>query len=79
MVAIFVHEVVGVAFELFTELFHDFIYVLLCEICGAQNNGLLEFECLSQFSGISRVDFKDATERVWMPPVCKFSAIDLNA
>lgn len=31
---------VGVAFELFTELLHDFIYVLLCEVRGAQNNGL---------------------------------------
>lgn len=40
MVAVFVHEVVGVAFEFFTELLHDFIYVLLCEVCGAQNNGL---------------------------------------
>lgn len=43
MVAILVHEVVGVAFKLFAELLHDFIYILLREICGAENNGLPVF------------------------------------
>lgn len=34
--------------------------------------GSLEFECLSQLGSIAWVDFKDAAERVWMTPVCKF-------
>ena len=32
----------------------------------------LEFERLSQFGGVAGVDLKDAAERVWMTPVCKF-------
>ena len=31
---------VGAASELFTQLLHDFIYVLFCKVRGAQNNGL---------------------------------------
>lgn len=79
MVAVFVHEVVCVPFELLAQLLHDFIDVLLCEVCGAQNNGLLELECLSQLGGVARVDFKDATERIGMSTVCKLSAVDLDA
>lgn len=40
VVAVFVHEMVGVAFKLFAEFLHDFIHVLLCEVRGSQNNGL---------------------------------------
>lgn len=31
---------VGVAFEVFAQLLHDLVNVLLCEVGGAQNNGL---------------------------------------
>lgn len=79
MVAVFVHEVVRVPFELLSQLLHDFIDVLLCEVCGAQNNGLLELKCLSQLRSIARVDFEDATERVGMSTICKFSAVDFDA
>lgn len=95
MVAVFVHQVVGVPFELLPELPHDLIHVLLCEVRGAQNDGLpaeaaghqdrflqrhrspagtrrsLEFERLSELSGVARVDFEDAAEGVRVAPVRK--------
>lgn len=40
VVAVLVHQVVGVASEILAQLLHDLINVLLCEVCGAQNNGL---------------------------------------
>lgn len=40
MVAVFVHQVVGVASELLPQLLHDLIHVLLGEVRGAQHNGL---------------------------------------
>lgn len=40
VVAVLVHQVVGVATEILPQLFHDFIHVVLCEVCGAQNDGL---------------------------------------
>lgn len=40
VVAVLVHQVVGVASEILPQLLHDFIDVLLREVRGAQNNGL---------------------------------------
>lgn len=40
MVAVFVHQVVGVASEVLPQLLHDLIHVLLREVRGAQDNGL---------------------------------------
>lgn len=40
VVAVFVHQVVGVASEILAQLLHDLIDVLLGEVGGAQNNGL---------------------------------------
>lgn len=40
MVAVLVHQVVGIASKFFAQLLHDFIDVLLCEVGSAQHNGL---------------------------------------
>lgn len=40
VVAVFVHQVVGAATKFFAQLLHDFIDVLLREVCSAQHNGL---------------------------------------
>lgn len=40
VVAVFVHQVVGAASKFLAQLLHDFIDVLLREVCRAQHNGL---------------------------------------
>lgn len=40
VIAVLVHQVVGVAPEILPQLLHDFIHVVLREVCGAQNDGL---------------------------------------
>lgn len=77
MVAVFVHQVVGVPLELLSKLLHYFINVFLCKVCCAQSYSLFEFERFPQFWGISRVDFKNATEGIWMATIRKLSAVDL--
>lgn len=42
MVAVLVHEVVGVAFVLLPHLLHDLLHVLLCEVGAAQDDGFSE-------------------------------------
>ncbi len=39
VVAVLVHEVVGVAFVLLPHLLHDPLHILLCEVCAAQDYG----------------------------------------
>lgn len=39
MVAVLVHEVVGVAFVLLAHLLHDPFHILLCEVGAAQDYG----------------------------------------
>lgn len=39
MVAVLVHEVVGVAFVLLAHLLHDPLHILLCEVCATQDYG----------------------------------------
>lgn len=39
MVAVLVHEVVGVSFVLLPHLLHDPLHILLCEVCAAQDYG----------------------------------------
>jgi len=40
MVAVFVHQVVGVSLELLSQLLHYFINVLLCKVCCTQSYSL---------------------------------------
>lgn len=40
MVAVFVHQVVGVPPELLSKLLHYFINVLLCKVCRTQSYSL---------------------------------------
>lgn len=40
MVAVLVHEVIGVAFELLAKLLHDLVHVLFREVGGPQDDGL---------------------------------------
>lgn len=40
MVAVFVHQVVGVPPELLSQLLHYFINVLLCKVCRTQSYSL---------------------------------------
>lgn len=41
-------------------------------MCGNKEGRSLEFESLPQFGSVSRVDLKDAAERVGVAAVCKF-------
>lgn len=40
MVAVFVHQVVGIPLELLSQLLHYFINVLLCKVCRTQSDSL---------------------------------------
>lgn len=40
MVAVFVHQVVGVPLEFLSQLLHYFINVLLCKVCRTQSYSL---------------------------------------
>ncbi len=44
MVAVFVHQVVGIPLELISQLLHYFINVLLCKVCRTQSYSLSEEE-----------------------------------
>lgn len=63
VVAVFVHEVVGVAFVLLSHLFHDPLHILFCEVGTSQDNGFSaeasseRHWCYEVTSGCSFVSF----------------------
>lgn len=79
MVTVLVHEMIGIAFVLLSQLFHDFINIFFSKICGPQGNGFLELECLPELNGAPWRDLKNATEGVRVPAIGKLSPIDLDA
>ena len=78
VVAVFVHQVVAVAAELFAQLLQDLVDVGRLEVGVAQPDGDLEAELFPQVGGGPGRDVEHAGERERVAPVSVLAAVHLQ-